>query len=117
MKRGTYTGKDGFTVTPVRVVIKGERLRDAANATIGALTALLEEAERADALIGRLVAAVRDGAGADAPTYLSGSSDKVYTLATMPTRYLENCRRMSDARLAAGLRRGIEAELARRGDR
>jgi hypothetical protein len=48
------------------------------------------------------------------PTYISGSSDRVYTLATMPTRYLVNVQNMSDDRVVRGLRAAIRAELAKR---
>lgn len=57
-------------------------------------------------------------ASSPAPTYISGSDeDKVYNIATMPTRYIVNCVRMTDERLARGVRRELEAELARRKER
>ena len=48
------------------------------------------------------------------PTYISGSSDRVYVLSEMPTRYMVNALNMGDERIARGIRREMIAELARR---
>jgi len=117
MRTGPYIGSDGFTVEPVHVIIKGRALREAANTAVDALTTFLAACERTDTFTCSLVDQVRDGAGEAEPTYVPGSSEKVYALSTMPTRYIVNCVRMSDARLAAGIRRELHAELQRRNDR
>lgn len=49
-----------------------------------------------------------------APTYISGSSDRVYLISEMPTRYLVNVLNMHEGRRAVGVTRAIQAELARR---
>jgi propanediol dehydratase large subunit len=51
-----------------------------------------------------------------APTYVSGSSDKVYLLSEMPTRYMVNVLHMDSERQARGLFNAIKAELRRRGE-
>jgi len=51
------------------------------------------------------------------PTYISGSSDRVYLISEMPTRYIRNVLAMDYEREAKGLERALEAELERRGER
>lgn len=50
------------------------------------------------------------------PTYISGSSDKVYVIRSMPTRYIRNVLNMDGTRQALGLRNALVEELARRGE-
>lgn len=52
-----------------------------------------------------------------APTYISGSSDRVYLISEMPARYIRNVLAMPATRQTYGLERRLEAELARRGER
>lgn len=52
-----------------------------------------------------------------APTYISGSSDRVYLISEMPTRYIRNVLNMDGVRQALGLRLAMETELRRRGER
>lgn len=52
-----------------------------------------------------------------APTYISGSSDRVYDIRQMPTRYIRNVLAMNAARQTIGLERALVGELSRRGER
>jgi len=82
---------------------------------------IAELKQRVDALaslLGRVAlrtADLHDPSEGPAPTYVSGSTPgKVYAIHDMPTRYLKNVRNMTDERVAAGVRREIEAELRHR---
>jgi len=52
-----------------------------------------------------------------APTYCSGSSDRVYLISKMPTQYIRNVLAMDAYRQTVGLNAALKAGLRRRGER
>jgi len=52
-----------------------------------------------------------------APTYISGSSDRVYLISEMPTRHIVNVLNTTSWRAVQGLEKALRTELARRGER
>lgn len=51
-----------------------------------------------------------------APTYISGSSDRVYLISEMPTRYIRNVLAMPATRQTKGLVDSLRGELRSRGE-
>lgn len=52
-----------------------------------------------------------------APTYVSSTSNRVYLLSEMPSRYIRNVLNMDFYRRQLGLSAALEAEMRRRGEK
>jgi len=109
----TFVDERGFVCRPTRFVIKSAPTRDAANELTLAVGKLLQQVERQDALIARLVEKSRSREVE--PTW-TGTNGRTQRLCDMPTRYLVNITRRYHLR-ELGIFDAIQRELAARTER